>query len=309
MIFFHNNATSQEFLHDFYTFNGMRSIGIILFSIVLLRLASAIEIPSEGVYWTRQGDNFTVYVDGNMVTDANMAVVMKDILLYLPESHTTLLLNDFYDRPDDSLFTAEVLSDSISAFWYRKDELFWLISRGEYVQDVTAHVTGNDAIIFDRSSKAYYVLEGYQVLEQGQLHPAVFYPGGHHAFWFRDARDLFMVFEAGLEVNDLISVKIDDDLLAYSPSRRTTYLLKGYYLQQQEKVHTAEVLSRVQHTFWRRKGEQFWIYDKGETLILDNDSYSFNGDDLICRDKAGRIITLTNYLRLDDNALRIAVVR
>ncbi|WP_185114003.1 caspase family protein [Fulvivirga imtechensis] len=101
---------------------------------------------------------------------------------------------------------------------------------------------------------------------------------------------------------------VDDDLLAYDPITRVSYLLKDYAKLMDNIFRPADIISEYDDYLWRSKSLSFYVYDKGKSISQEITHSKSDDDMLVYHPATNTTLVLDNYYQLQDNKLRPAQV-
>jgi hypothetical protein len=100
------------------------------------------------------------------------------------------------------------------------------------------------------------------------------------------------------------SVYVDKDVLVYDGQTNTTYILKDYKSNSDNKFRPAVLFDNAEYAFWRRMDNSYWLYVKGED-IQNRTKSDYIENDLIVYDEKTNITYLFKDYLVESNQLKL----
>ncbi|MBL6445778.1 caspase family protein [Fulvivirga sp. 29W222] len=240
---------------------------------------------------------------------------------------STSLIGDFYfnktqaggkeQQPDKTLIAKESsnitsttpTSINSRAIWKSDEKTWHLLDNKVQIASRTKYTyAGDDLLAYDPETGVSYLLPGYTHLTDNVFRPAEILSEKDQYFW--RSKDLsFYVYDKGTSIStEIVHSKSDDDLLVYHPQTNTTLLLEKYYQLQDNKLRSAEVVSKADNIFWKSKDNKYLFFIKGEQVASTTSSAAVNNDLLVYHEKTGSSYILKNFYNLQDDKLRSAML-
>jgi hypothetical protein len=132
---------------------------------------------ADYAFWRRQDDgSYWLYVKGENIQDRTKSgYVDKDLVVYDTTSNITYLFKEF-DNPNNvmKLVPASVVSYQDNVFWQKKAKSYYLISRGDAIQNhTTSEWKGDDLYVTDTKTNIVYIFPNYGTATEGSLKVAL----------------------------------------------------------------------------------------------------------------------------------------
>ena len=141
------------------------------------QLRSAIIFDNAGfAFWRKQDNSYWLYVKGEDIQGRTKSAFLdNDLLVYDQQTNISYLLKDYLTESGTlKLHPAQVVSYQDNIFWQKKGEAFWLVVKGDMVQQrTTSEWKGDDLYVTDTVTKVTYILPNYKNALQNQLNVAL----------------------------------------------------------------------------------------------------------------------------------------
>lgn len=205
------------------------------------------------------------------------------------------------------IVTSSISTSSSSVYWRATQEGFWLYLKGEEIKGTESIYAGNDVLAYHAPTNTTYLFRNYKYSMDNTLRSGEIISTSHTTFWRADEEG-FRLYDKGGAVTGTQTVYSGDDLIVYDPAKTTTFLLRNYSGSLDDKLRTAEVLSRSAGTlsggiFWRASETGFYLYEKGQEITGTTSVYA--GNDVIAYQPGSNTTYLfRNYAYSKDNKLR-----
>ncbi|MFN8239762.1 MAG: caspase domain-containing protein [Bacteroidales bacterium] len=130
---------------------------------------------SDFAFCMKKGEAFWLMVKGEYIESrTKQTIVDNDLLVYDGVTNTTYLIRDYVTNTSNAVLKpAQVLSYQDYAFWKKVDAGYYLIVKGEMIQDhVDGEWKGSNLQITDRLTKSVYVIPDYENAVRNMISPA-----------------------------------------------------------------------------------------------------------------------------------------
>jgi hypothetical protein len=198
------------------------------------------------IFWRSKDGYYYIYVKGEQIADATAksSYVNNDLLVYLPATNTTYLLENYTKMSDNKLHPASVLDNADFAFWSKTPEdSYYLYVKGEMIQDrVISAFAGDDLVAWDKQSNISYLLKGYATdKEHDKLRTASVLSYQDNAFWSK-RNGAYWLLVKGDAIHDHTTSRWEgSDLYVTDTKTNITYILLNYESAPEDQVHVAMV--------------------------------------------------------------------
>ena len=204
-----------------------------------------------------------------------------------------------------------VYSDN-GTLWRYDGKFYFLYVNGEQVGGRTySNWSGNDLIVYDEQGASSYLLPDFYNSKDNLLRPATILAKPGMITWSR-MDNTYYLYRGGVQFAGTETTVADfcgDDLLVYEKASQQSYLLQGWTTSNDGQVRTAIILFSQSGVFWRRSGNNYWLYRNGQS-IGNEMKQQWNGNDLELYDEfLGITYVLPNYANLGDNVLRSGKIK
>jgi hypothetical protein len=201
---------------------------------------------------------------------------------------STSLTNDFYFVNP----SATRDQNEIKASWKRSDTGYWLYLDNEEIGErLVSSWSGKDLLVYDPVKNITCILKDYNESPTNQNLPVILLDNSTNVFWLCE-NNLFYLYVKGEQIAQRTkSVFVDNDVLVYDDKANTTYILKEYKKNCDNKIRAAVLFDNAEFAFWRRMDNSYWLYVKGED-VQNRTKSGFVDNDLVVYD------TLTNITYL-----------
>lgn len=180
---------------------------------------------------------------------------------------------------------------------FKHDEKsFWLyLNDKEIGNRVIGSWSDKDWLVYDPSTNYTYLLEDYNNRPLNQI-LSVKVLGNASDTWWRRKSPYYYLFSRGLDIAVRTKrVTIDDDLLIYDEPTNTTYIFKDFIHCDDNKFRPAILFDNAESAFWRRMGNSYWLYVKGEEIQTRTKNSQANNDLLVYDEKTNITYLLDGY--------------
>lgn len=260
----------------------------------------------EQYFWRSKDLSFYVYDKGTSIsTEIVHSKSDDDLLVYHPQTNTTLLLEKYYQLQDNRLRPADVVSQTENIFWKSKDNKYLFFIKGEQVASTTSSAAVNDdLLVYHEKTGSSYILKNFYNLQDDQLRSAVLISDHKDVFWSAFGNK-FRLYVKGKDVSSQVTNKWSgSDLEVYYGDN--TYLLKNFANLQDRQLREAIVIETAGKVEWKAENNLFYVKDNNKEIQLQT-VYAMAGNDLLVYhpDKQ-KTYLLENYSHLQDNQWRSA---
>lgn len=132
---------------------------------------------AESAFWRREKDNsYWFYVKGRNIQDKTKGVILgNDCVVYDQQTNITYICKDFLTENDRlKLRPAQIVSYQDNVFWQKTANLYYLILKGEMIQDrTTSRWSGIDLYVTDKQTNVTYIFQDFNNSPENQLRPAL----------------------------------------------------------------------------------------------------------------------------------------
>lgn len=132
---------------------------------------------SDYAFWRRQEDfSYWLYVKGEDIQGrTKSAYADKDLVVYDEKTNITYLFKDFESSSNLlKLMPASVVSYQDNIFWQKKEKSYYLITKGNAIQNhTTSEWKGDDLYVTDTETKTVYIFPNYANATDGTLKVAL----------------------------------------------------------------------------------------------------------------------------------------
>ena len=274
----------------------------------------ALALPQDaGTLWMSHDNKYWVYQNGFDITDrTSIAFYDEHKAIYdrvLKQYYVIYHFDKFSNGYPVPLYP--IYSDN-GTLWRYNGTYYFLYVNGEQIGARTySSWSGNDLIVFDEQGAASYLLRDLYNSKDNLLRPAEIVANPGMITWNRKD-NTYYIFRSGVQFAGTETTVADycgNDLLVYEKSTQQSYLLPGWSSSNDGQVRTATILFSPTGVFWRRSGNNYWIYRNGQTIDVQL-KQQWNGNDLELYDEfLGLTYILPNYANLADNVLRAAKIK
>ena len=174
------------------------------------------------------------------------------------------------------------IKSGINAEWKHDEKVFWLYLNGEEIeQRVTGSWNNTDWLVYDPISKNTFLLKDYNRSPLNQLIPAKVLGNSCDAWWRYDSTYYYLYVKGSLISARTKRFTIDNDLLVYDEPTNTTYIFKDFTHSNDNQLRPATLFDNADFAFWRRQGNTYWLYVKGEEIQFRTKNSEANNDLLV----------------------------
>jgi len=262
---------------------------------------------SANITWKHNISGYWLYYNNDAIQNrVKSEWADDDLLVYDPVYNFTCLLKDYKKAPEDKILNVKLLGANENILWKRsKENLFWLYVKGEQIAKRTKSVwVDDDVLVYDNISNTTYILKDYKNRDDDQLRSAIVFDNSESVFWRRQDSSYFLYVNGESIQKRTKSGWVDNDLLVYDETTNTTFMLKDYMNKPSKELQPVQIISYIDNIFWRKKGNSYYFYLKGEQVAARTKSY-WKGNDLIVTDPE----TNMSYMLLDYNTVQEDVLR
>ncbi|MBA4321579.1 MAG: hypothetical protein C0408_02055, partial [Odoribacter sp.] len=183
-----------------------------------------------------------------MFQNVRRAVSEKSFKQQIPWESTSLT-NDFFFVTQ----AAGKEQNEIKASWKRSDTGYWLYLENEEIgARLVSAWSGKDLVVYDPVTNTTCLLKDYNESPVNQNLPVTVLDNRINAFW-RCEGELFYLYVKGEQMAKRTkSVFVGEDVLVYDGQTNTTYILKDYKKNSDNKIRSALLFDNAEFAFWRR---------------------------------------------------------
>ena len=127
-------------------------------------------------FFKKEGNAYRLYVKGEEIQGRTKSAFLgNDLLVYDNQTNITYLFKDYLPETESpKLRPAQVVSYQDNIFWEKQGEAYWLVVKGDMIQQhTTSNFSGDDLYVTDTVSKITYILPNYKTAFQNQLYVAM----------------------------------------------------------------------------------------------------------------------------------------
>lgn len=266
------------------------------------------EILSERdpYFWRSKDLSFYVYDKGTSIsTEITHSKSDDDLLVYHPQTNTTLVLEKYYQLQDNKLRPAKLISYTDNIFWKSRDNQYLFFVKGEQVASTTSSAAvNNDLLVYYEKTGSSYILKNFYNLQDDQLRSALLLSDQKDVFW--SAFDnKFHLYVKGKDVSSQVTNKWSgSDLEVYYGNN--VYLLKNFSSRQDRQLREALLMESAGKVEWKAENNLFYVKDNNKEIQLQT-VYAMAGNDLLVyHPEKQKTYLLENYSHLQDNQWRTA---
>lgn len=274
----------------------------------------AIILPYDvATCWRSQENLYWFFDQGKDITDqTKIAFFDEHKLIYDIQKNQYYYCAYFTSLVDGNVYPAEPVYSPNGTLWRYDGQYYYLYVNGDQIGSRTfSQWSGNDLIVYDEQTMSSFLLKDFYNRNDNQVRPAEIIAAPGMITWKRQDNTYF------LYRNDLqfaapettVSAFSNNDLVIYEKTCQQTYLLKDWTNSNDQLLRNAIVLFSPTGVFWRRSGNNFWVYRYGQLIEYELTSV-WNGNDLEVYDSyLGLTYILPDYAYSDDNTLRAAKLK
>ena len=274
----------------------------------------ALALPYDATtLWMSHDNKYWIYYNGIDITKSTSIASYDDHkVIYdhtLLQYYTIYHFEKFSNGYPVPLYP--IYSDN-GTLWRYDGKYYFLYVDGEQIGSRTfSNWSGNDLIVYDENGTASYLLPDFYNSKDNLLRTAEIIADAGMIMWSRSDNSYYLYRKgeqfAGMETT--VAEYCGNDLLVYEKTTQQTYLLPDWTTSNDGQVRNATILFSPSGVFWRRSGNDFWIYRNGQAIDFKL-TQQWNGNDLELNDEfLGITYLLPGYANSDDNALRPARIK
>lgn len=131
---------------------------------------------SDFTFWKKEKGSYWLISKGQDVRGkSKLCYLDNDAIVYFDSTNVTYILKDYLIESFENKFRpAQVLSYQDNVFWLKKQEGYFLINKGEYMQQrTTSYWKGSDLYVTDTVANNRFILLDYQNVPSNQLKVAM----------------------------------------------------------------------------------------------------------------------------------------
>ena len=205
---------------------------------------SAVHVASiNGTLWRYDGQYYYLYVEGDQVAARTFAQWRgNDLIVYDEAGSSSYLLADLYNRKDNMLRSAKIIASNGMIAWKKEYNRYLIYRDGESfasLENTVADVVGDDLMVYDKIYKQTYLLQDWNILNDGQLRDAKILFSQSNVFWIRMGDSFSFYREGRLITYQLTAHWSGDDLEVYDPSMDITYVFPLYRFAERNTLKAA----------------------------------------------------------------------
>ena len=274
----------------------------------------AIILPYDVATCWRSEENLYWFFDkGQDITDqTKIAYYDEHKLIYDTQKSQYYYCASFTSLMDGNVYPAEPVYSPNGTLWRYDGQYYYLYVNGDQIGSRTfSQWSGNDLIVYDEQTLSSFLLKDFYNRNDNQVRPAEIIAAPGMITWKRQDNTYF------LYRNDLqfaspettVSSFSNNDLIIYEKTYQQTYLLKDWTNSNDQLQRNAIVLFSPTGVFWRRSGNNYWVYRHGQVVEYELTSV-WIGTDLEVHDSfLGLTYILPDYANSDDDILRAAKLK
>jgi hypothetical protein len=206
--------------------------------------AEPIFSSNHTLWWAGDG-YYYLYVRGKQIAGQTYwQWSANDLIVYDEEGQSSYRFPDYYNNSDQSPRPAEVLVAPGEITWTKNENnTYWLHRNGVDFESLDAGnaYSGNDLLVYEKSTRQDFLLKDYSILENDVQYPAEVLWSKDHAFWLKSDSSYWLYVNGEL-ISARTSAEIQDqDLEVHDPETGTTWVLKDYYNLSSNTLRPAKV--------------------------------------------------------------------
>jgi len=274
----------------------------------------ALSLPFDVTTCWRSIDNTYWFFDKGRDITANTTIAFFDEhkLIYDKQNNQYYFCAFFTQFMDGNVYPAEPLFSLNGSLWRYNGQFYFLYVNGEQIGSRTfSQWSGNDLIVYDEEGFSSYLLPDLYNRKGNQLRPAEIIATPGMITWSRQDNTYYL-YRNGVQFAGTETTVADyaaNDLIVFEKTYQQTYLLKDWAQSNDHLLRNAIILFSPTGVFWRRSGNNYWVYRHGQ-LINYELTWNWNGNDLELYDSyLGLTYILPDYAFSDDNILRAAKLK
>jgi hypothetical protein len=220
---------------------------------------------SNGLYTTALLDNIKTpnITILQMFQNVRRTVSDKSYKQQIPWESTSLTNDFFFVNPAVSRGPNE-----IKASWKRTETGYWLYLDNEEIgARLVSDWSGKDLLVYDPVKNITCLLRNFNESPVNQPLPAIVLDNSTNSFWRCDG-DTYYLYVKGDQIakKTTKSSYVENDLLVYDDETNTTYILRNFANNSDNKIRPAELLDNADYAFWRSRENSYFLYVKGEDI-------------------------------------------
>ncbi len=263
--------------------------------------------------WRSIDNKYWFFDKGHDITpNTTIASFDEHKLIYDKQNDQYYLCDFFTQFMDGNIYPAEPVFSPNGTLWRYDGQYYFLYVNGEQIASRTfSRWSGNDLIVFDEQDNRSYLLTDLYNRKGNQLRPAEIIAGPGMITWQRQDNTYYL-YRDGVQFAVEETTMADysgNDLIVFEKTYQQTYLLKDWINRNDQVLRNATILFSPTGVFWRRSGNNYWLYRHGQ-LINHELTSNWNGNDLEVNDSyLGITYILPDYASSDDNILKAAKIK
>jgi hypothetical protein len=198
----------------------------------------------EFVYYKKDDNKYELFCNyENLGADSVAIYNDDDIIIYLPDRNTTLILPSIKQAEADNFYLPQVLSGESNVFWSTVGEGYKLIDRGVHIaHEVGDHFSwiGKHVLIYHPPTTSTYLLQDYGNLKDNKLRPALLVSDSAQFIWKAANNKCFIWYQAR-KVGDCEYQMVGNDLMVMPKSLKKMLKLENFAHRQDNVLRIAEV--------------------------------------------------------------------
>ena len=207
--------------------------------------------PAQHIYssnrtlWWANTESYFMYLDGHQIAARTYNQWSgNDLIVYDEEVQSSYKLPDYYNNADENPRPAEILVAPGTITWRKhEDNTYWFQRNGVDFStlDVANEFSGNDLLVYEKTSRQDFLLKNYSNLGNGVQYPAESLWSKDHAFWRRSDNTYWLYVSGVLISGRTTSETAGLNLDVNDPETGLTWVLKDYWNLDDNTLRPASV--------------------------------------------------------------------
>jgi hypothetical protein len=266
----------------------------------------------SNAFWQLVGENqYRMYLKGKEITqETRSSLYDNNWLVYHKSTGDYYVFNDVNNSRENKLYQAfNMYSTNNTLWWADENNYYYLYVNGEQIAYRTyVSWSGNDLVVYDEEGQSSYLLRDYYNSKDKSLRSAEILAAPGIITYSREGNTYYLYRNGESFYYEIENSWSESDLLVFDKTNLQTYLLQDYAYATSGTSYTAKTLFSRNHSFWRKKDNNYYLYIEGVLQYEGDVTASYNGNDLEVYEMAtGLTWILTDYATTYDNVLRPAV--
>lgn len=216
--------------------------------------------------WKKDYNNKLNIIMNDFVLKDQLSTIRfkDDQFAYHPKSGYLFFVSDFTPAEKNVEGTAEAVDRTYSDFWVKHNNLFGIYYQNSFLKINKNHQLGGYRYAIGNNHS--FLLENYNKAQEKKVFPVKPLEKGK-TFWLKNEENIFWLFRDGKFVHNKRHFGSNKDLVYYDTLFNQTGILENFYISTADNIQEPNFLEKGVYTFVKRsKGDQFWIYRKGESI-------------------------------------------